>query len=515
MRPRALVALLLLAGCSAVRPVRFADAPPVDRAGDDRAIPLPEKREPVNELVLSDVYVRRPIVEALDPRRTPDALDVNALDEVPRSNWYWPGNAVGRDGPGSPPEPPFRVLSGLPESTGDGLSVVDAKGVRFELRRDPKDRPEMRSAAAVVTSRLLGQMGWFVAPSWALDVTEDMIVAPELEKAKKPFLEAGPPAKDGRYRISITRWPIGVDVGPTPPTDSRPDDPNDRIWHPDRRSLRAFKVVFGWLGVNHASRSLLRDTYLGDPGFGYLRHYIVDLGGAIGADDVVRAKSTLDDSDLADRNVWVTLGTLGLYRPPIQTTQEKFLALGQCDCSLDPAKVSLWPPFEPIDRTLPADAYWAAKRVLFLPDKALEQAVAEARISDAPTRAEVLRVLRTRRLGVLDWALSQVTPCELDRIVDLAGAPKLVLRDEAVRGGVARPGRYFAQILDADGHRAAPDVTAPGDGASVILPLPMGTPGDYRVVRVVVERDGHRAPRAAEIHLRRGAESWQLAGVRH
>ena len=39
--------------------------------------------------------------------------------------------------------------------------------------------------------------------------------------------------------MSATRWPIGVDVGITPPLDPRDDDPNDRVSHPDRRTLRA------------------------------------------------------------------------------------------------------------------------------------------------------------------------------------------------------------------------------------------------------------------------------------
>jgi hypothetical protein len=43
---------------------------------------LPRRVDPVEEIVVSQAYVERPVVAALEPSRFPDAGDVNALGEV-------------------------------------------------------------------------------------------------------------------------------------------------------------------------------------------------------------------------------------------------------------------------------------------------------------------------------------------------------------------------------------------------------------------------------------------------
>ena len=89
--PRTL-ALPLLAACvgCAAHPARFADAPPVTRVLDDEPIPLPQRTSSIDPIYRAEVYVRRPVVQALDARRIGHAQDINALDEVPRSSWFAP-----------------------------------------------------------------------------------------------------------------------------------------------------------------------------------------------------------------------------------------------------------------------------------------------------------------------------------------------------------------------------------------------------------------------------------------
>jgi len=82
----------------------------------------------------------------------------------------------------------------------------------------------MQTGAAAVASRLMHALGYRVA--------EAHITATE----------------DGR-RVLATRWPGGIDLGPTPIRDTRPDDPNDRVPHLERRTLRAMKLVAAWLAL--------------------------------------------------------------------------------------------------------------------------------------------------------------------------------------------------------------------------------------------------------------------------
>jgi hypothetical protein len=512
--PRTLAAALLLAGCAAALPARFTGSPVVDEVADDTPIPLPRLLDPIAAVSLSRAYVRRPVVEVLDPRRVPDARDVNALDQVPRSSWFCPGCAAEAGDDGEPPAPPFRVLTSGAESGSGGLAVLDARGRPFELLRDPPDRPEMRTAAAVVASRLAAAAGYLTAPAWALDVAWADLAVPEPNAydMARLFLDEGPAASLGRYRVAAVRWPIGLDRGPTPPTDRRGDDPNDRVTHLDRRTLRALPAVFGWLGLGTLSPAVLRDAYVGAPGSGHLLHYLVDLGDALGAGAVVRPPPPGHGFDPGAASPLVTLGTLGLYRQEVRPTQRRWLSIGELDERFSPGDFSLAPPFAPADRALPADLYWAAKRMLEIPDAEIDAALDAARLGDVSARARLAEILRARRLRVAAWAFSQVVPLEVVRV---DAGERLVLRDEAAALGVttSAPPGYEVVLLDDLGREVAPRAPLPAAGAALTVALPVANRLDYLVVRVSGAGGGPR--RAFEAHLRRRDHGWTIAGIRH
>jgi hypothetical protein len=509
-----LLALTALAGCDP-RPARFADAPAIEAVLDDAAIPTPRRRDPVPEIRLSEAYVRRPLVNALDPARVAEGGDVNALDEVPRSSWFSPG-AVEED----PPAPPFRVLPAPALTRADALAVVDARGRSFELWRDPPDRPEMATAAGAVASHLLRALGYLVPGTWAEELawSDFSIRDPADHDAMLAFFRAGPGPRAGRFRVGVTRWPLGADLGPTPAFEMRPDDPNDRVQHPERRTLRAFGVILPWLGVSRLGPSVLRDAYAGVPGRGHVVHYVLDTSGAFGADAVVRAEAQrADDGDLAERDPWVTMGTLGLYTPRITPTQTRWPALGAYDERLPRAPFQTSPPFEPIDRLTPADAYWAAKRMVRLGPGVIEAALDAGRFSDPSARARLAAALRARRLSLVGAAFGGVTPCEVEGIVPGGQGTEatLVLRDEAVQRGFAQAASssYRLEVIGADGAPVAGPVEVAPRTARWAVPLPARGPA-YRVLRVTALRSGREAPRAVEVHVVKRREGWAVIGIR-
>ena len=113
------------------------------------------------------MFARRPTVDGLDFRRTPDALDVSSMDEVPSSSWFYrpAGGPLGAvtSVVNGPPVAPYLVLRRFPESRRSGLVIIDARGLRYELGRYSKDRPFMRTTAAVVGSHLMRAMGYRTA----------------------------------------------------------------------------------------------------------------------------------------------------------------------------------------------------------------------------------------------------------------------------------------------------------------------------------------------------------------
>jgi hypothetical protein len=521
---------LAIAGCTSIeRPARFADVAVIEDVLDDRPIAIPHPLNPLKEAIDSEAYVERPIVAALDPTRAPDAGDVNALDEVPRSTWFSPD--VTEDGDAAePPALPFRLLpltEGQSAVTREGaLAVMDARGVRFEMWRDPSDRPEMASGAAAAASRILRALGYFTPAVWATDVSMGNFVLHDDEEdtALTEFLRKGPLAEGLRYRVALTRWPVGVDLGPTPATGRRSDDPNDRVPHEDRRTLRALELVFGWLGMTEAGAAVFRDAYVGAPGSGHVVHYLAGLGSALGAGAVVRPLIERDDDhDLFSRNVWVTLGTLGLYHLEQRLTPEHWPSIGEYRETWSVADFHTGPPFAAMDRALPADVYWAAKRIAAARVATLTDALDAGHYHDDSARTLLGELLRARQSLAVRWGFAQVTPCEVVRL-DQATLPSratLVLRDEALSLGIADEAAtwYRVEAVDETGRRVAADARFRISGGSLFPVRLPENPPPYVVLRVTAYRSGKALPRAMEVHLARKEkekeETWRVVGVVH
>ncbi len=520
-RSPALALLLALSACAgAVRPAHFADVSVIDDVADDRPIPSPRRLDPVKEAVLTEQYVERPMVEALDPSPPPEAGDVNALDEVPRSSWFAPDAVEAAADAAEPPAPPFRILDTPAVTREHAVAVIDARGRRFEVWRDPPDRLGMATGAAAAAAPLLRALGYFTPGVWATDLGPTSFVQRDAADAAAvdALVRSGPRPESGIYRVGITRWPIGADLGPTPTTGLRKDDPNDRVRHEDRRTLRALKLVFGWLGMTQADSSVLRDAYVGAPGRGHVVHFIAGLGGALGADAVVRpAPPRDDDTDLTSVNVWITLGTLGLYRQKPRLTPEHWPSLGEYRETWKPSEFQTGPPLTPLDRALPGDLYWAAKRIAALRTTQLVTALDAGRYHDDSARSLLQSLVRDRQKAAVLWGLGQVTPCEVERVEQAGpGRPAaLVLRDAALSLGmvVATSTQYRVEVVDQAGKPVGAGRRIEMSGGALFpVPLPEHAPG-YLVLRVRLYRSGRAAPRSTEVHLVYREGGWRVVGV--
>jgi hypothetical protein len=260
---------------------------------------------------------------------------------------------------------------------------------------------------------------------------------------------------------------------------------------------------------------VLRDTYVGAPGSGHVVHYLAGLHGALGADAVEQAPTSEDDdSDLARHDPWITLGTLGMYRQADPPVQRRWLSIGAYDERLSPATFRTSPPFEPMDRLLPADAYWAAKRLAEIPPRVIDHALDAAWISDPSARARLAEVIQARRIQLVRWGFDQVTACEVERVEQArAGRPAaVVLRDEAALRGLSASSGYRVELIDEQGRGLAKPATMAPHGPLFGVEIPLWAPA-YVVVRVTAERAAK--VRAFEAHLARRGQAWRVVGVVH
>lgn len=546
---RAAVLLLLASslassGCR-YRPARFADRPEVVKVGDDMAIPVPERNDFDEILQVSDVYLRRPLFDALSPVDPPDAADVNALDEVPASSWYRPPRQLAEiladpEVPlGGPPEPPFALVDDPPSlgSAGTRIAIVDRRGARYELARDTERRPELITGAAVVGSRLLRGLGYRTPDVFLLDLAPaDVGLERPLLAAKAPGEEplptpptdaqraarakrvaasfaGGAPAREGRYRVSATRWPVGIDVGITPDFGTRGDDNNDLIAHNDRRTLRALSIFGSFLAFDGFGVRRTRDVYVGERGRGFLRHYVVNMERSLGAMSVVDPLPVYHplDGPRGDGTIanLLLLGFAPSARPV--ATQRKFLALGTIGPLANPKGMDTALPYGPFVRLTRADGYWAAKRIqaLLATPSTLEAIVDAGRFSEPGARDELLFLLRLRARQVVGYWFHRTTPIEILGTED----KRLVLRDEAIAGGYAPASEvtYELSYVDGEGRKltGAQKIQATSDRFTLTVPPAVIDPKRNAVLHVRSFRRGVAAPMWCDVHL-----AFYVGGVR-
>ena len=232
------------------------------------------------------------------------------------------------------------------------------------------------------------------------------------------LLKAGAPPVDGRYRVAALSWPLGMNIGFAEGSGTRGDDPNDLVPHEDRRSLRALKVFASWIALEGLGARNTVDRYVGAPGEGHVVHYFAGLDQALGAGNVVRVHDLPPaDGGGSPLHRFFTLGLAP--NPGPQPTQIVIPSLGGLDGNVDPATFAPALPYEPANRLLPEDGYWAAKRIAAFTRAYIALSIDAGKLSDRRTQQAIQTALERRRIKILSYWFGVTTPIEL---VSVSGA---------------------------------------------------------------------------------------------
>ena len=107
---------------------------------------------------------------------------------------------------------------------------------------------------------------------------------PMTPKDLRKILDHITPQADGTLRCLASQFLTGKPVGVFNYNGRRPDDPNDRVDHEHRRELRGLRVIGSWLNDADRRAANTLDMYVteGD-GRRYVRHYLIDMGSALGS----------------------------------------------------------------------------------------------------------------------------------------------------------------------------------------------------------------------------------------
>jgi hypothetical protein len=518
---------------------RFADRPVAWDEHDDQDVasaPAPTHLEDLDlGLRLRDsVAVEADRILSLEADLP--AQDVNAVDEVPCSTWFCARNhlhpmtpaAVAAGPPGAPaPRPPLRITKGKDEGVTPGYQVRDADGRKFMLKLDPTGHLGMMTGAEMIGERLFHAAGYNVPGAFLLDLSAaELTVDPKAtfrlygvqprpltRERVTAMLERAARLPDGRLRAVATPWIGGQILGGFDMLGRRLDDPNDRIAHQHRRSLRASWVLFAWLGEIDPGSPNSLDSYVQENGRRFVRHYLIDFGATLGSLSL-GPKGIVTGEYLIE--IGRTLGAwaaLGLYQRPFQNDKAAWRRAVSEHPSVG------WFPAETFDpdafrtnnkvpahmRKTARDLYWGAKVVTSFTDAQLDALVATARLPP-PEEAYLAQALRVRRDIIGQRYLRAVTALENPDVTPDGAA--VCFDDLAIGRGYARREdlRYEVTVTSADG-RPPRHASRRPDGARTCVPFG-GAPGvgGYETIEVRTRLDGpgtaSTASRAARVHVR-------------
>jgi hypothetical protein len=496
---------------------RFPDRPVAWTEHDDEDIPhAPKSRPDLDVTVEIRNGATRQINRwlALEPKIP--AQDVNALDEVACSTWFCPKNHLVQvptgqipSDPAGAPVPPFTVIKGKEAGAAPGLQIRDAEGRRYLFKFDVAGHPAMATGAEIISSRLYAASGYNVPNIYSVVIApEDLQVGSDATYLrhgfdKKPFGRADLDAflagivraPDGRVSAAAIQW-LSPAIGPFDSMGRVGDDPNDRIPHERRRSLRAASVLAAWTANADAWDGNSLDVFVEDDGRHFVRHYLIDFGGSLGSWTIFpKTPMVGEEQVLPLQRFFAGLFSVGIWQRAWQHQHDEWEAQLQEHPSIGWFPSDDWDPtgWRP-NRVVPAfvrmtrrDAYWGAKVVTSFTDQQITSAVAGAGYTQRD-EAELARILEVRRDKIGHTWLAGMTAVERPESLD--GGVGVCFQDLAVtRGYLAQESVSYRYRVD-DGQR---HVLSSGPARD----LPDGAPGQRCVLF-----DGYRPDEMTNPYLR-------------
>ncbi len=455
--------MVLIAGCATTTPpadsVRFVDRPILWRDPDGQPSGVPAQHQAgIQWTGMRDAAIL-PAERALSLDYGVESVNVNALDEVPDSNWYVDRRRAGLEGEdrvrprtfsademtrgdfGDDPGPqlPITIIKGKAIGSTPGLVGIDARGKRYMLKLDPPGWLGMNTSTEVVATRLAWAAGWLVPAEMIIDVRpEDLRLDPKAKTKDEwdhdipltaemlaKLMARTPREADGRVRICASRWLAGRALGSWAYYGKRSDDANDRIAHENRRDVRGFGVFAAWVNDIDTMENNTMDAYIGKDGSGYVVHYQQDVGGSFGQFAAIPLEVWMgDETYFMPGRIFESFLTLGFMQrhwegSALAARREQqmrdYHELGYFDDETFDARS--WHPIldnPAFVRQTARDRYWGAKVVAAFTQEEVRAAVALGHYQPA-TEQRLFQILWTRRERILRAFFSDVAPLDYFR----------------------------------------------------------------------------------------------------
>ena len=529
-----LAAVLMMPGLRGAAPTYFPDDPiAVDpETRDAAAIALREISDPFD-------FIENTFLKPADASNQ-RAVNVNTIDEVPDSSWFTNRSRLTVDdyvrGPntsGGPAPGAWTVVSGKSDGITPGFTVRDSADTTWFIKFDPPSNPEMATGAEIIATKLFWAAGYHVPENYlavldpatlTVDARATMRDAvgtrqPLTRDGVDRLLAQGARRADGRYRVIASRQLTGRPVGPFKYYGTRPDDPNDIFPHEHRRELRGLRAFSAWLNHDDSRSVNTLDTLVELDGRHVLRHHLIDFGSTLGSASVTAQKPRAGNEYIWEaRPTLLTMLSFGFWvRPWIKVRYPDYPAVGNIEAAY------FWPerwkpeyPNAAFRNARADDLFWAARRVMAVPDEAIRAVVASAQYSDRGAADYLADVIIARRDKVgLRW-LTGVNPLA-DFVLDGDGRLTFTNVATATRRSTAPEGYeiVWGTFDNATGRSQADD-----DGPQTVTTEAATAPRGILAAPFVEAAIHTRHPQFPEwrrpviVHFRRDGGTWRLVGVR-
>jgi hypothetical protein len=395
----------------------------------------------------ADNSIFRPLTRVFAFAPSGEAVNVNALDEVPDSAWF--ENRIGvralseEDISRGPcrvllddyawPDGSWLVDQGKSNGSSPGFRVRVPDLGKFLLKSDSKEQPERPSAASAIGMRLYHAVGFNVpcdAVVWVdpkvlrltpgLTSTDNFGKTTAFDAAALQRVLDFNVRKGTLVRMQSSQWLPGKTIGPFEYEGYRKDDPNDRIAHEDRRELRGARLLAAWTDHYDAREQNSMNVWLADDpkdqrSPGYVKHYYLDVSDCFGAewawDEISRR---LGHSYYLDfEHIGEDFITLGLWERPWHTAKRNPVGTIFGYYRVEDFEPDAWQPGYPnpaFQRMTERDGAWMARILARFTPSLIAAAVKTGRLSN-PRHEEYLDgVLLGRHRLILRRYFSRLSP---------------------------------------------------------------------------------------------------------
>jgi hypothetical protein len=522
-----LLASMALVECAAAQSPRFLADDPIVRVPE---VPLLYQTKPQEIDDLYDFAINSAHYKVPPP--TP-SLGTNTLGEVPDSSWY-----INRDlhrmtraelqrgsRTSDGPVPPFTVVAAKTEGVSPGFRMHDGHGRLFFVKADPPSNPEMATASDVVGALFFHALGYNTPENYILVANPEQFQLspkasiteasgkkyPMREKDWRKVLNLIPRMPDGQIRVMASLAINGKLMGPHLYQGVRSDDPNDLIPHQQRRDQRGLAVFAAWLNHTDAKAANSMDAVEGSGSDARMVHYLLDFGALFGSDSTI-AKDPRHGREFTfptSRAQLKQVSTFGLDFPDWQTVHYPSELKGAGNLTAEAFDPLEWKenyPNPAFRAMLPADAYWAAKKVMLFTDDDIRAIVEQGQFTDPEVVDYITRTLIARRDAVGRAWFQHVLPLEEARIEN----DELHFENLSVRYGFAKAPAYRYEWFSLD-NRTGGKKGVPGSSSTMVpSELINGAKGGYFGCTITGEGQGDLST-TAYFHEENGAS--RLVGI--